>query len=304
VNNIVKSIISFLSGILIFSCHASAVPSDSLRLKKQETTRTSYNPDGKISGIKIYNSKDELLNFTVNRFNAKAMLTESVCYYPQGKQKTKSKITYDISDSLKIYEEIVTYDISGGITSSASYYYNEKGLMTRAVNCRFKNTGDNNILCDTSDLTETKSADGLTSQTINNYMFFGKKNQMKIITIHDTIKHIDETSTFYNDTLSGKSSMEYDSKGIIIKTSNYSPDGTLLYYTAFIENKSGKVFTTLSYNQHNVLTDKTIIIKDKHKNPLRVLSYNGKEKLTYREEYKYKYIHKDKYSEVEEVKYY
>jgi len=279
-------------------------PFDSNKIKKQETTRTWFNSNGNITSVKNYNSNDSLTSFTINKYNKNNLLCQSFDYFSNGKQKSKNKILYDKLDSLKTYEEKVSYAETGGISSSSSYYYNEKGLLNRIVNCSYEFKTDDKIQCDTSELSETKLNNGLTSQTLNNYKYFGTKNQMKIITTHDTIKHIDETSTYYNDTLSGKSTVEYNSLGIIIKTSNYSANGLLMYYTVYSENKAGNITISQSYNQNNVLTDKTLIIRDKRKNPIKILSYDGNETLTYKEEYDYKYTKKDKYSEMEVVKYY
>jgi len=304
-----KIFVLFIAFTVVFNISVSANPKsgqplDSIKIKKQETTRTFYNPDGNITSVKVYNSNDSLESFTLNKYNKKGLLSESVGYFANGKQKSKNKIFYSKNDSFKIYEENVAYSESGGITSSSSNIYNEKGMLTRVVNCRFEFTTDDKIQCDTSDLSMKKSSDGLSSQTLNYYKDFGIKKQLKVITTKDTNRHLEETSTFYNDTLSGKNTIEYDSTGMIIKTSSYGADGKLLYYTDYSENKAGNIFVSTSYNQFKTVTDKTIIIKDKHKNPIKIISYNENEKLTFKEEYKYKYTKKDKYSEVELVKYY
>lgn len=279
-------------------------PSDTGKIKKQETTFTLYNTNGTISSCKIYKSSGELSSFIINKYTQKGNLSESVSYRTSGKQLYKNKIIYDASDSLKSYEQTVTYSESGGICTSASNYYNVKGELEKQVKCHIENIETNQLFCDTTYVVQTNDKDGRLSKIDNTYKLAGIPMQMTIKYSYDSLQNTETVATFLNNTLNGKTVYSLDKEKRYTKSTVYGPDGTMTGYETFEYNKKGNVMISKSFDSKSAITGKVLLINDKNGNPLKIENSDENGNVIYKETYKYKYDENQQMTESEMVKYY
>jgi len=282
----------------------SVMPADTARIKKQETTITLFNKDGLIYNCKVYSANDSLLSFIINKYSKTGNLVESVSYKPNGKQVYKNKIIYDVNDSLKTYEQMVTYSETGGISTSTSSYFNSKGEMERIVKCHIENTETNQLFCDTTFLEQKNNKDGRISDITSKYEVSGVPMQMKMMYTYDSLDKTQSTFIFFNDTLHSKTIYSLDDQKRYSKSTSYGQDGTISGFETFEYNKKGNVLITKSFGADGKITGKILLINDKNGNPVKIENSNENGNVIYKETYKYKYNENQKMTESEMVKYY
>ena len=282
----------------------TCIPADSGKIKKQEKTVTLFNKDGLITNCKIYSSDDSLRSFIINKYTKTGKLTESVSYKTSGKQIYKNKIIYDAIDSLKKYEQNVFYSDKGGISTSTSTYYNEKGEMERQVKCHIENAVTNQLLCDTTYIEQKNNNDGKLSEITHTYKLASVPMQMKIAYSYDSINNTQSTLIFFNDTLNAKTVYAMDIENRYSKATSYGKDGSITGSETFEYNKKGNVLITKSYTSDGKIMSKVVLINDKNGNPIKIENTDENGLTIYKETYKYKYDQNQNMTESELVKYY
>jgi hypothetical protein len=280
------------------------IPTDTGKIKKQETTITLFNKDGTINNCKVYSATMELSSFIINKYSKTGKLIESVSYKTSGKQIYKNKIIYDANDSLKTYEQMVTYSETGGISTSTSTYFNAQGEMERLVKCHIENAETNQLHCDTSYLEQKNNNDGRISEITNKYNVSGVPMLMKMAYSYDSITNTESTFIFFNDTLQAKTVYSRDKENRYTKSTSYGQDGSMTGYETFEYNKKGNVLITKSFGPDGKNTGKVVLINDKNGNPIKIENSNENGTVIYKETYTYKYSDNKEITESELVKYY
>lgn len=287
---------------LVFA--TSLIPIDTGNIKKQETTITLFNKDGTINNCKVYSATQELNSFIIYKYSKTGKLSESVSYTPSGKQIYKNKIIYAENDSLKTYEQMVTYSETGGISTSTSTYFNAYGEMERLVKCHIENAETNQLHCDTSYLEQKNNKDGKLSEITSKYQVSGIPMQMKMTYSYDSINNTQSTFIFFNDTLHSKTVYSLDKENRYTKSTSYGQDGSMTGYETFEYNKKGNVLITKSFGPDGKNTGKVVLINDKNGNPIKIENSSENGNVIYKETYNYKYDENQKITESEMVKYY